>query len=112
MHAPRRHLLGRRVLDEQAQNAVDFADNGTVTELEVMLGIGPSIANKIVAARPFGTGANPMEALDRVSYVGPMLLGRFQADTYSLWCSLDAAARAAASTCPATASAAPSAASS
>lgn len=75
--------------DEQAQNAIDFADNGTGEELEVMLGIGPSIASKIIANRPYASHENPMAKLDAVPYVGPVLLTRFQSDTYSLWCSLD-----------------------
>src|SRR5688572_13435908 len=75
--------------DEEASNAIDFADHATGPELEVMLGIGPSIADRIVSARPYGTAADPMAALDAVPYVGPMLLGRFKSDTYALWCSTD-----------------------
>jgi DNA uptake protein ComE-like DNA-binding protein len=75
--------------DEEAQNAVDFADHGTSEELEVMLGIGPSIANRIITNRPYASAVNPMGKLDAVPYVGPVLLDRFKSDTYSLWCSLD-----------------------
>lgn len=75
--------------DEEAHNAIDFADNATGPELEAMLGIGPSIANRIVTARPYGTQASPLAALDMVSYVGPVLLERFRTDTYALWCSFD-----------------------
>lgn len=75
--------------DEQAQNTIDFVDHATAKELEILIGIGPSIAGKVVAARPYADQADPLAALDAVPYVGPMLLNRLRADSYDLWCGLD-----------------------
>lgn len=81
-------VSGVAFTDEQAQNAVDLVDYATEAELETITGIGPSIASRIVAARPFGSQAEPLAALDAVSYVGDSVLTALRDEAYGAWCAL------------------------
>ncbi len=74
--------------DEEASNAIDFADHASAAELQALAGVGPAIASSIVAARPFAARPDPLAALDAVSRVGGAVLTGFRDHSYGLWCSL------------------------
>ncbi len=75
--------------DEQATAAIDMADGASLEELEALDGVGPSIARRIAAARPFRAHADPLAALDDVAYVGPRVLASFRDGAFQAWCALD-----------------------
>ena len=74
--------------DEEAQNAIDFADHADRRELEALNGVGSSIANRIIHGRPYASQADPVGSLDAISYVGSGILGSFRDDSAALWCDL------------------------
>ena len=80
---------GLTFTDEQATHAIDMADNATAAELKELRGVGPSIATRIIAARPFGDHADPLAALDAVSWVGTNVLTSFRDQSFQSWCALD-----------------------
>ena len=75
--------------DEQATHVIDMVDNATLDELQTINGIGPSIAQRIVDARPFRSHLNPLSKLDAVPWVGPEVLASLRASAFDAWCRLD-----------------------
>ncbi len=72
-------VSGVQFSDDQASFAIHFVDNASVDELQAIDGVGPSIAARIIGARPFATAADPLAALDAVPYVGARVLGGLRA---------------------------------
>lgn len=75
--------------DEQATHAIDMADHATAEELRALHGVGPSIASRIIGARPFASQPDPLAALDGVAYVGENVLTSFRDRAFASWCALD-----------------------
>jgi len=83
------------VLDWESDALLEWANNGTTEDLELVCGIGPSIAADIIAARPM----RGVKEFDAVPYIGAAtlqgILGRdgygceTQGSIFEEWCSLD-----------------------
>lgn len=75
--------------DEQAVHTVDMADNATAAELESLSGVGPVIAARIIAGRPYGEQPDPLAALDALAQVGPATLKKLRDQSFHRWCAVD-----------------------
>jgi DNA uptake protein ComE-like DNA-binding protein len=75
--------------NEEATHVIDMIDKATPSELRAIAGIGGKTAERIIDARPYGSLADPLLALDEVAYVGPSILENLRTSAYANWCALD-----------------------
>ena len=81
-------VSGVAFTDAQATAVVDMIDHATAAELDAVPSIGPSTANAIIAARPFGTSGQPLAKLDAVSGIGATVLSALRDNVTTDWCAL------------------------
>ncbi len=73
--------------DAQANAVLDLANHGASAVLDTITGIGPTLAGRIIAARPLAD----LPALGAVSNVGATVLTNLRDEVATTWCTLPAA---------------------
>jgi hypothetical protein len=82
-------VSGVAFTDSQATAVIDMIDHATAAELDAVPAIGPTLANAIIASRPFASNQHPLSKLDAISGIGVTVLTALRDNADAVWCDLD-----------------------